>query len=548
MKRRVVDTILAVALVGSLLVFPTKVYAATIEGEVESIAAERKGITNKGTVGTNYGQVVENVKNKGTIDINEGEVVNNYSTVNTNNGTVKTNKEDALITTNNGTVTINKEDALITTNNGIIEIDYGNTVTNAEDGTVENAFGTVTTNEGKIFRLDGTVETNADGGEITKINTGGKVNTNQGAVSTNYHGTIDTNQGTVGTNNGTITENAEGGTIGTNQKPVTTNNGTIGKNYSDVATNNGTIENNYSNVTTNAEGKVKNNFGGTVIGGEVENNFGGTVNEGTVTNNYGEGTVTGGTAINQWYEYIINGGKCKSASDRTVAEGKTWIGKAASVDEELGSYYITVAANSGMAYDYAEFEGGETATGTLNADGSYTFGHITKAISIFFKRIISNTNNSSSSDDAKEESVEALIAREAGTPITEFTSDVALGRIPEAARRLGASYNLSSITTVKGFAATVKKIAEAVNAQNAGKRGAGKVTSVTIYSDTPMNFTDDILQTIEDSGIDFIFIFMYEGEMYKVTIPGAAKIDFDGHICEGPLFIGKLLGTTEVIK
>lgn len=123
-----------------------------------------------------------------------------------------------------------------------------------------------------------------------------------------------------------------------------------------------------------------------------------------------------------------------------------------------------------------------------------------------------------------------------------------LGKIPEAARRLGAAYNLSSISTVKGFAAAVKKISEAVNAQNADNTRARKVTSVTIYSDTPMSFTADILKTIEDSGIDFIFIFIYEGKMYKVTIPRATKIDFGGHICEGPLFIGKILGTTQEME
>lgn len=563
MKKSIVGIILAVALVGSSLAFPTKAYAATNkikEGENRDyIATNEKGIENNGTVINNDGQVVNN---NGTINTNGGEVVNNYKTVTTNDGTVKINKADALISTNNGTVTI--DNGKVETNNGVIDVDWGTIVTNAEGGTVNNAFGTVSKNEGNISRLDGKVETNAASGKIISNNQGA-IDTNQGAVSTNNRGTIGTNQGTVGTNNGTITENAEGGTIGTNQKTVTTNNGvvsvnaeggtivsnnqTVTTNNGTISTNSGTIENNYSDVTTNEGGIVTNNFGGTVNGGEVENYFGGTVNGGTVTN--------------QWYEYILNGGSYVSGSKQTTADNRTWIGKAESTDSELGDYYITVAANSGMTIDYAMING-KTVSYITNADGSISFGDISSAISIFFKQITNNNNNNdddnsnntndsvvSTNDADLVAAIEAVVIAEEKMPVTLFTSDEAVANIPEAAKNSGASYNLSAITTSQGFVAAVNKISENVKAQNAVDNAANnntaRRTSVTVYSDKPMNFTADILNAISDSDIDFVFVFMHNGKMYRVTIPRKTEIDFSGHVYEGPLFIGQILGTTEEI-
>ena len=62
-----------------------------------------------------------------------------------------------------------------------------------------------------------------------------------------------------------------------------------------------------------------------------------------------------------------------------------------------------------------------------------------------------------------------------------------------------------------------------------------------------MNFTADILNAISASDIDFVFVFMHNGKMYRVTISRGAVIDFSGHVYEGPLFIGLILGTSEEI-
>lgn len=54
--------------------------------------------------------------------------------------------------------------------------------------------------------------------------------------------------------------------------------------------------------------------------------------------------------------------------------------------------------------------------------------------------------------------------------VTKFASSAALAKMPEAAKRLGVSYNLSGITSIKEFAVAINKICEAVNIQNAGNR------------------------------------------------------------------------------
>lgn len=508
MKKSVIGIIVAVALVVSPLVYPVQVHAAADVPE---------------------GQTRENVAENESVDINYGTITNNNGTVNINyyeNGTINSNK--GTINKNDGTVDINEVEGQIKSSLGTVTTNDGTIFTTGTTGTVVTNNGTLENNYHVVVTNNGTVKENAGGGTVETNNGTVECNHGNGCVTINAAG------GTITTNDGVVNENATGGTITDNNGTVTINNGTIENNYSDVANEGGTVTNNY---------------GGNVTGGAVDNNYGGTVTGGNVTNNYGGGTVSNGTILNQWYEFIINGGTCKTASNRTDAGEKTWIGKAESAHEEFGSYYITVTPNSGMIFDYAEFEDGETATYTTNADGSYTFGNLTKAISIFFKKIIRNDdgNSNNTNNDAKSESIEELIAREMNIPVTEFMSDAAMAKLPEAARDIEISYNLSSISTVRGFAAAIYKISEAVNVLNSNSRGTGKVTSVTVYSDHPLSFTADILKTIKDSGIDFVFVFMHEGKMYRVTIPKGANIDFTGHYCEGPLYIGKLLGTSEVI-
>ena len=529
MKKSIVAIMMAVTLVGSSLAFPVQAYAEDKDYVYDNEVLPTND--SESTVKNNHGTVTNN---RGTVENNDGKVVINNGTVASNNGTV---------TNNYGEVTSNYQGATVTTN------DWGATVT-TNNGTVTNNNGTVTTNgaDGIVTFNGGTIETN-----------GGKVSENYATVATNNNGTVEINgpdgivgqnNGTVTNNNGTVTTNGADGIVTLNIGTIETNDGKVVDNYETVTTNTGTVENNDATVETN-KGTVKNNFG------TVDDN-----SKGTVENNFG-GIVYGGTVINQWYRYVLYGGIFKSGSTESKdADNHTWIGKAESANGSLGDCYITVAADNGMVFDYAEFDDESDAEYTLNSDGSYTFGNISKLIMIYFKQLTNNNNNiinddentgntyesSADSNDANLiAAIEAVIAAEEKMPVTSFTSDEAVANIPETAKSAGASYNLSKIVTSQGFVAAVNKISENVKVQNAANNNAARRTSVTIYSDKPMNFTADILNAISASDIDFVFVFMHNGKMYRVTIPRGTVIDFSGHVCEGPLFIGQILGTSEEI-
>lgn len=365
----------------------------------------------------------------------------------------------------------------------------------------------------------GTIKNN-----VGKINdNGGVVENNKGVIGYSS-GKLTTNMGTLGLNSRTVATNAAGGTVTLNEESGT------------VAENNGIITNNRGTVT---------------------------INNGTVENNY-EGTVNGGTVLNQWYEYYITGGTLTRISRSEEKWWKIWLGKAAERDSILGEYYITVKPNAGMTYDYIEYGEGGSASVIVNEDGSVSFGNINSLIRIFFKalppRYDDDPHGSSDSPSSSEttdfdsynanlmEALKVIIKAEEATPVTAFISEEALAGIPAEAKSEGASFNLSAITTPQGLSAAISKISETVKYQNALVGSTGEVTVATVYSDNSIIVTEDVLKAISASDIDFVFFFRHNGKMYKVKIPRGTKIDFTGHKCEGLLYIGRLLGTTEEIK
>ena len=71
---------------------------------------------------------------------------------------------------------------------------------------------------------------------------------------------------------------------------------------------------------------------------------------------------------------------------------------------------------------------------------------------------------------------------------------------------------------------------------------------VTLYSDKPFAFNVTSLDAVANASKDFVYMFKHEGQLYKVTIPAGAKVDLEGQMFAGPLFIGAKLGTTVVVK
>ena len=147
--------------------------------------------------------------------------------------------------------------------------------------------------------------------------------------------------------------------------------------------------------------------------------------------------------------------------------------------------------------------------------------------------------------EAEQKAVEEKIAEEKAFLVTEFTSESAINSMPAAAKSTGASANLSKITTMQGFSSAVTKLAASAKASITNRNG---VASVTVYTDRPMTFSTDMLDAIYATDINFEYVFRYEGKLYKITIPRGVKVDLGESRYEGPLWVGKILGTTQVIE
>lgn len=142
--------------------------------------------------------------------------------------------------------------------------------------------------------------------------------------------------------------------------------------------------------------------------------------------------------------------------------------------------------------------------------------------------------------EAISKAVEEKIAAEEAIPVTSFVSAEAVNAIPAEVKgtTTEAVFNVSKITTTRGFVAAVDKI---VKANPEGK-------SVTFYSEKPFAFNTNSLAAMADANKEFVYMFKHEGQLYKVTIPAGAKVDLAGQKFAGPLYIGAQLGTSVLVK
>lgn len=143
-----------------------------------------------------------------------------------------------------------------------------------------------------------------------------------------------------------------------------------------------------------------------------------------------------------------------------------------------------------------------------------------------------------------QKAAEEAIKIEEALPVETFVSEVAVKAIPAEAKEVAnatagmTTYNLTSIKTVKGFTAAVRKIAKA----------DPETQSVLVYSNKPITFSVETLNAVQDANKEFVYMFKHKGHLYKVTIPAGAKVDLRGEYYAGPLFIGSVLGTSQIVE
>ncbi|MCF2655740.1 hypothetical protein [Lacrimispora saccharolytica] len=143
-----------------------------------------------------------------------------------------------------------------------------------------------------------------------------------------------------------------------------------------------------------------------------------------------------------------------------------------------------------------------------------------------------------------QKAAEEAIKIEEALPVESFISEGAVKAIPAEAKEAAnatagmTTYNLTSIKTVKGFTAAVRKIAKA----------DPETQSVLVYSNKPITFSVETLNAVQDANKEFVYMFKHKGHLYKVTIPAGAKVDLRGEYYAGPLFIGSVLGTSQIVE
>ena len=143
-----------------------------------------------------------------------------------------------------------------------------------------------------------------------------------------------------------------------------------------------------------------------------------------------------------------------------------------------------------------------------------------------------------------QKAAEEAIKIEETLPVETFISEGAVKAIPAEAKEVAnatagmTTYNLTSIKTVKGFTAAVRKIAKA----------DPETQSVLVYSNKPITFSVETLNAVQDANKEFVYMFKHKGHLYKVTIPAGAKVDLRGEYYAGPLFIGSVLGTSQIVE
>ena len=179
-------------------------------------------------------------------------------------------------------------------------------------------------------------------------------------------------------------------------------------------------------------------------------------------------------------------------------------------------------------------------------------------LTVFAEERGSNANNSTGTvsgnavekeepidvSEMAQKAAEEAIKIEEALPVETFISEGAVKAIPAEAKEVAnatagmTTYNLTSIKTVKGFTAAVRKIAKA----------DPETQSVLVYSNKPITFSVETLNAVQDANKEFVYMFKHKGHLYKVTIPAGAKVDLRGEYYAGPLFIGSVLGTSQIVE
>lgn len=151
-----------------------------------------------------------------------------------------------------------------------------------------------------------------------------------------------------------------------------------------------------------------------------------------------------------------------------------------------------------------------------------------------------------------EQKYEEFVKAEEAVPVDNFVSEASVATIPAEVKasvdttegQSAAIYNLSNITTTRGFVAAINKIS-ATNVANTSVAGE---QPIVVYSKEPMVFNADAVAAIGKLNTTFEYMFNYNGKTYKISIPAGTMMNLEGTRFAGPLYLGTKFGSIEIIK
>lgn len=146
--------------------------------------------------------------------------------------------------------------------------------------------------------------------------------------------------------------------------------------------------------------------------------------------------------------------------------------------------------------------------------------------------------------DSKGEEAQEPVVEEVIKDVSQVTIDKTSLALQTEQLIPGTTFNLSSVKTTKGLMTSIEK------ASQKSLQANPKAKDVSIYTNNPFCFNRNILDTMRKTNQTFSYYFMYKNHLYSVTVPAGtdpSKV-LEKNGCAGPLYIGRMLGTTRLIK
>lgn len=112
-------------------------------------------------------------------------------------------------------------------------------------------------------------------------------------------------------------------------------------------------------------------------------------------------------------------------------------------------------------------------------------------------------------------------------------------------------YNFSTLTTKKGVISGIEKMIEAANDKiRTDVISNNNVEKVGFYTGKPITFDKDYIAAIKNSKVDIVYYFLHMDHLYCVTIPKGIDLSniLEENGYSGPLYVGKILGTSVLIR